>query len=108
MQLISKSVSFFSSKIWFFVSAFPKNHNILLSGTPLVEISDEIPRMDARFAENLVRKWQSVKSLALGPDHCFGELSEVRISSSPLHSLTQTRKMNLVSLEFFFILIFIL
>lgn len=34
--------------------------------------------MDARFAENLVRKWQTVKSLALGPDHCLGKLSEVR------------------------------
>lgn len=34
--------------------------------------------MDARFAENLVRKWQIVKSLALGSDHCLEKLSEVR------------------------------
>ncbi|KAL8514633.1 hypothetical protein ACS0TY_013642 [Phlomoides rotata] len=73
--------------------------DVINVGAPHVESSDEIPRMDARFAENLVRKWQSVKSLALGPDHCFGELSGVRISSSPLHLHTQTRKMNLVGLE---------
>ncbi|KAK6115258.1 hypothetical protein DH2020_007527 [Rehmannia glutinosa] len=51
--------------------------DVINVGTPLVENSEEIPRMDARFAENLVRKWQSVKSLALGPDHCLGKLSEV-------------------------------
>ena len=34
--------------------------------------------MDARFAENLVLKWQAVKSLALGSDHCIEKLSEVR------------------------------
>ncbi|RVW64377.1 Protein accumulation and replication of chloroplast 6, chloroplastic [Vitis vinifera] len=33
--------------------------------------------MDARFAEGLVRKWQSIKSQALGPDHCLGKLPEV-------------------------------
>lgn len=38
-----------------------------------------MPRMDARFAENLVRYWQNVKSQALGPDHSLGILSEVRI-----------------------------
>ncbi|XP_075479783.1 protein ACCUMULATION AND REPLICATION OF CHLOROPLASTS 6, chloroplastic isoform X1 [Primulina tabacum] len=48
----------------------------LLSGDPVVD-SDEIPRMDARFAESLVRKWQSIKSIALGPDHNFGKLTEV-------------------------------
>ncbi|KAL3640946.1 Protein ACCUMULATION AND REPLICATION OF CHLOROPLASTS 6, chloroplastic [Castilleja foliolosa] len=46
-------------------------------GASVVESSEEIPRMDARFAESLVRKWQSVKSLALGPDHCLEKLSEV-------------------------------
>ncbi|KAI3464880.1 hypothetical protein Pfo_021543 [Paulownia fortunei] len=51
--------------------------DVINVGASLVENSDEIPRMDARFAENLVRKWQSVKSLALGPDHCLGKLSEV-------------------------------
>lgn len=36
--------------------------------------------MDARFAEGVVRKWQSIKSQALGPDHCLGKLPEVRKS----------------------------
>lgn len=53
--------------------------NTLLSGASVVENSDEIPRMDARFAESVVRKWQSIKSLALGPDHCLGKLTEVRV-----------------------------
>ncbi|KAG8377874.1 hypothetical protein BUALT_Bualt08G0079000 [Buddleja alternifolia] len=51
--------------------------DVINVGATLVEESDEVPRMDARFAENLVRKWQNVKSLALGPDHCLGKLSEV-------------------------------
>ncbi|XP_057793761.1 protein ACCUMULATION AND REPLICATION OF CHLOROPLASTS 6, chloroplastic isoform X1 [Salvia miltiorrhiza] len=51
--------------------------NVINVGGPLVENSEEVPRMDARFAENLVRKWQAVKSLALGSDHCFEKLSEV-------------------------------
>ncbi|KAJ0964252.1 hypothetical protein J5N97_029374 [Dioscorea zingiberensis] len=38
---------------------------------------ENIPKMDARFAENLVCKWQNVKSHALGPDHCLAELPEV-------------------------------
>ncbi|KAL0360600.1 UNVERIFIED_CONTAM: protein ACCUMULATION AND REPLICATION OF CHLOROPLASTS 6, chloroplastic [Sesamum radiatum] len=51
--------------------------DVINVGASLVENTDEIPRMDARFAESLVLKWQSVKSLALGPDHCLGKLSEV-------------------------------
>lgn len=43
----------------------------------VAENLDEIPRMDARFAEIIVRKWQDVKSQALGPDHFLGKLSEV-------------------------------
>lgn len=35
--------------------------------------------MDARLAETLVRKWQSVKSLALGPDHALSKLAEVKV-----------------------------
>ncbi|KAL2499417.1 Protein ACCUMULATION AND REPLICATION OF CHLOROPLASTS 6 [Abeliophyllum distichum] len=46
-------------------------------GASVAENSDEIPRMDARFAEILVRKWQNIKSQALGPDHFLGKLSEV-------------------------------
>ncbi|XP_042485385.1 protein ACCUMULATION AND REPLICATION OF CHLOROPLASTS 6, chloroplastic [Macadamia integrifolia] len=38
---------------------------------------EEIPRMDARFAESLVREWQNIKSYALGPDHCLSKLPEV-------------------------------
>lgn len=44
----------------------------------IVEKAEEIPRMDARSAEVLVRKWQEIKSEALGPDHCLGKLPEVR------------------------------
>lgn len=42
-----------------------------------VESSEEPSRMDARIAEALVRKWQSIKSLAFGPDHCLTKLSEI-------------------------------
>ncbi|KAF8410498.1 hypothetical protein HHK36_003027 [Tetracentron sinense] len=38
---------------------------------------EEIPRMDARFAEGMVCKWQNIKSQALGPDHCLEKLPEV-------------------------------
>ncbi|KHN12665.1 Protein ACCUMULATION AND REPLICATION OF CHLOROPLASTS 6, chloroplastic [Glycine soja] len=38
---------------------------------------EQLPKMDARVAEALVRKWQSVKSEAFGPDHCMGRLHEV-------------------------------
>ncbi|KAL1542943.1 Protein ACCUMULATION AND REPLICATION OF CHLOROPLASTS 6, chloroplastic [Salvia divinorum] len=51
--------------------------DVINVGNPLIENSEEVPRMDARFAENLVRKWQAVKSLALGSDHCIEKLSEV-------------------------------
>lgn len=33
--------------------------------------------MDARFAEDIVRKWQNIKSQAFGPDHCLAKLPEV-------------------------------
>lgn len=46
----------------------------------VVEDAEEIPRMDARYAESLVRKWQSIKSEALGPDHRHSKLSEVKCS----------------------------
>ncbi|XP_047980477.1 protein ACCUMULATION AND REPLICATION OF CHLOROPLASTS 6, chloroplastic [Salvia hispanica] len=51
--------------------------DVINVGAPVFENSEEIPRMDARLAENLVRKWQAVKSLALGSDHCLEKLSEV-------------------------------
>lgn len=34
--------------------------------------------MDARLAEDIVRKWQNIKSQAFGPDHSLGKLPEVR------------------------------
>ncbi|OMO75324.1 hypothetical protein COLO4_26194 [Corchorus olitorius] len=37
----------------------------------------ELPRMDARIAESIVRKWQNIKTQALGPDHCLDKLPEV-------------------------------
>lgn len=37
--------------------------------------------MDARFAEVLVRRWQNVKSQALGPNHNFETLPEVKVKS---------------------------
>lgn len=43
----------------------------------LVENSLEVPRMDARLAESIVRKWQYIKSQSLGTDHCLNRLSEV-------------------------------
>ncbi|XAR61688.1 hypothetical protein NMG60_11016178 [Bertholletia excelsa] len=46
-------------------------------GLSVAETSEEIPRMDAKVAEILVRKWQNIKSQALGCDHCLGKLSEV-------------------------------
>lgn len=40
--------------------------------------TEELPRMDARFAEGIVRQWQNIKSLAFGPDHSLKKLPEVR------------------------------
>lgn len=42
--------------------------------------------MDAKLAEGLVRKWQNIKSQALGPHHCVGKLSEVR-AFQQLHAI---------------------
>lgn len=42
----------------------------------------EFPRLDARIAEGVVRKWQNIKSLAFGPDHCLDKLPEVMIQSN--------------------------
>ncbi|KAK3231741.1 hypothetical protein Dsin_003622 [Dipteronia sinensis] len=46
---------------------------------PLVDESfeEELPKMDAKLAEDVVRKWQNIKSQALGPDHLIGKLPEV-------------------------------
>ncbi|KAG0459033.1 hypothetical protein HPP92_022161 [Vanilla planifolia] len=41
------------------------------------KVDKEFPKMDAKLAENLVRKWQQVKSRALGSNHQVEELAEV-------------------------------
>lgn len=41
------------------------------------ESGEELPKMDARIAEGLVRKWQNIKSQAFGPDHSVAKLAEV-------------------------------
>ncbi|KAF3631012.1 Protein ACCUMULATION AND REPLICATION OF CHLOROPLASTS 6, chloroplastic [Capsicum annuum] len=46
-------------------------------GASLIENPLEFPRMDARLAESIVRKWQNIKSQSLGTDHCLNRLSEV-------------------------------
>ncbi|XP_052201592.1 protein ACCUMULATION AND REPLICATION OF CHLOROPLASTS 6, chloroplastic [Diospyros lotus] len=51
--------------------------DVINVGSSVVENSEEVPRMDAKFAEDLVRKWQNIKSQALGPDHYLEKLSEV-------------------------------
>jgi len=40
-------------------------------------LNNGAPKMDARLADNLVRKWQMLKSQALGPDHAVSRLSEI-------------------------------
>ncbi|KAI5084175.1 hypothetical protein GOP47_0000344 [Adiantum capillus-veneris] len=37
----------------------------------------DVPQIDARIAEKIVRRWQAVKSQALGRDHAVKSLSEV-------------------------------
>ncbi|AQK60741.1 Protein ACCUMULATION AND REPLICATION OF CHLOROPLASTS 6 chloroplastic [Zea mays] len=44
----------------------------------------EIPRMDAKLAEDIVRRWQSIKSKALGPEHTVTALQEILKNSSQL------------------------
>jgi hypothetical protein len=48
------------------------------------ELGEQLPKMSARVAETLVRKWQHIKSQAFGPDHCLGRLQEVRNLVGPL------------------------
>ncbi|KAM1730285.1 hypothetical protein ACFX11_016323 [Malus domestica] len=52
--------------------------DVTCAGLPGDEKSaEEIPKMDARIAEGLVRKWQNIKSPAFGPNHSLEKLSEV-------------------------------
>ncbi|CAO2041267.1 unnamed protein product [Urochloa humidicola] len=48
-----------------------------IGGPAIDEEPLEIPRMDAKLAEDIVRKWQSIKSKALGPEHSAAALQEV-------------------------------
>ncbi|CAK8569678.1 unnamed protein product [Lathyrus sativus] len=41
------------------------------------ELVEQLPKMNARVAEALVRKWQHIKSQAFGPDHCLVSLQDV-------------------------------
>lgn len=51
---------------------------LFVEGSVVDEEPLEIPRMDAKLAEDIVRKWQSIKSKALGPEHSAAALQEVR------------------------------
>uniref|UniRef100_A0A5B7B7U1 Uncharacterized protein n=1 Tax=Davidia involucrata TaxID=16924 RepID=A0A5B7B7U1_DAVIN len=51
--------------------------DVIEVGSSVIQNTEKMPRMDARFAEDLVRKWQKIKSQALGSDHSLGKLSEV-------------------------------
>jgi hypothetical protein len=51
---------------------------LFAEGPAVDEETVEIPRMDAKLAEDIVRKWQSIKSKALGPEHSAPALQEVR------------------------------
>lgn len=47
-------------------------------GSLVDESSEEkLPKMDARFAEDIVCKWQNIKSEAFGPNHRLEKLPEV-------------------------------
>ncbi|XWS24442.1 hypothetical protein CRYUN_Cryun28dG0102600 [Craigia yunnanensis] len=51
--------------------------NVINIGSVDENSLQELPRMDARIAEGIVRKWQNIKSQAFGPDHCLDKLPEV-------------------------------
>lgn len=51
--------------------------DVINVGSSIGENMEAMPRMDVRLAEGLVRKWQNIKSRALGCNHCSESLSEV-------------------------------
>ncbi|KAI3432032.1 uncharacterized protein J3R85_007697 [Psidium guajava] len=51
--------------------------DVVNGGSSRDELPEDSPRMDAKLAESLVRRWQFIKSQALGPDHCLEKLPEV-------------------------------
>lgn len=55
-------------------------YNWHYSGPEVDETSgQQMPKMDARVAESIVRKWQDIKAQAFGPDHQLKKLEEVKI-----------------------------
>ncbi|KAL9275815.1 accumulation and replication of chloroplasts 6, chloroplastic-like protein, partial [Drosera capensis] len=52
--------------------------DVLHVGSEVSDAAGEtVTKMDARLADGIVRKWQSVKSEALGRDHCLEKLPQV-------------------------------
>ncbi|KAM7279065.1 hypothetical protein ACFE04_006199 [Oxalis oulophora] len=51
--------------------------DMITLGSSENEIHEELPKMDARFAEDMVRLWQSIKSEAFGPHHVLEKLAEM-------------------------------
>uniref|UniRef100_A0A2P2JV25 Uncharacterized protein MANES_18G017200 n=1 Tax=Rhizophora mucronata TaxID=61149 RepID=A0A2P2JV25_RHIMU len=52
--------------------------DIINVGVSVDETSlEEIPRMDTKLAEDIVCRWQNIKSQVFGPEHCVGILPEV-------------------------------
>lgn len=55
-------------------------NNLYCSGPEVDETSGQhMPKMDARVAEIVVRKWQDIKAQAFGPDHHLEKLEEVKM-----------------------------
>ncbi|KAF7022892.1 hypothetical protein CFC21_035525 [Triticum aestivum] len=60
--------------------AIRSEHESMTVANVVDPVDDEpiqIPRMDAKLAEDIVRKWQSIKTKALGSDHSVESLQEV-------------------------------
>ncbi|KAM3296422.1 hypothetical protein ACQJBY_038646 [Aegilops geniculata] len=60
--------------------AIRSEHESMTVANVVDSVDDEpiqIPRMDAKLAEDVVRKWQSIKTKALGSDHSVESLQEV-------------------------------
>lgn len=51
--------------------------DVVEAGLPSIAKTEGMTKMDARVAEEVVRKWQNIKSEALGPDHNLERLPEV-------------------------------
>ncbi|TXG52130.1 hypothetical protein EZV62_021299 [Acer yangbiense] len=67
------------NRLWHYLDPFDMWHIFSPTSGSLVDESfeEELPKMDAKLAEDMVRKWQNIKSQALGPDHLLGKLPEM-------------------------------